>query len=561
MYRPSFQQRPFQSWNTRAPSVASRSGTAPSFGFRNPTPSRTPQVCFNCGKPGHFARDCRFPKIGGNANLKAQTSGQGSGQKFVRRKFVNTKTGQAHYMTVEEIPEGEPILAGMYHVNNYPAMVLFDSGASHTFISRKFVTQHQLEVHTLNVKYAIQATGATQNTNQVARNVILNLEGNKVGAYPLILEDQGIDIILGVNWMKEHEVQINMVTRVVSMRDDQGHSFELQLPAQPCLDQMVKKTRAVTLESIPVVNEFLDVFLEDLPGLPPDRAVEFTIELEPGTAPISRRPYRMPPKELAELKTQLQELLDKGFVRPSTSPWGCPALFVKKKDGTLRLCVDYRPLNAVTIKNKYPLPRIDLLFDQLSGAKVFSKIDLRSGYHQIKIKPEDIPKTVFSTRYGLYEYLVMSFGLTNAPAHFMYLMNSVFMPELDKFVIVFIDDILVFSKNEEEHAQHLRIVLNRLREHQLYAKFSKCEFWLKKVPFLGHVLFKRGIEVDPGKVKDILDSKPPTSAHEVRSFLGMAGYYRRFIPNFSKISKPITELLKKEVKFGWSPECEESFQT
>ena len=167
----------------------------------------------------------------------------------------------------------------------------------------------------------------------------------------------------------------------------------------------------------------------------------------------------MPPNELAELKIQLQDLLDKGFIRPSSSPWGCPALFVKKKDNSLSLCVDYRPLNVVTIKNKYPLPRIDILFDQLPGAKVFSKIDLRSGYHQIKIKPCDIPKIAFSTRYGLYEYLVMSFGLTNAPAYFMYLMNSVFMPKLDKFVMVFIDDILIYSKNEEEHEQHLRIVL------------------------------------------------------------------------------------------------------
>ena len=183
------------------------------------------------------------------------------------------------------------------------------------------------------------------------------------------------------------------------------------------------------------------------------------------------------------MKVQLQELLDKGFIRPSASPWGCPALFVKKKDHGLRLCVDYRPLNAVTIKNKNPLPRIDILFDQLAGAKFFSKIDLRSGYHQIKIRPSDIPKTAFSTRYGLYEYLVMSFGLTNAPAYFMYLMNSVFMPELDKFVVVFIDDILIYSKTEEEHDQHLHIVLQRLREHQLYAKLSMCEFWLEEVPF------------------------------------------------------------------------------
>jgi hypothetical protein len=180
--------------------------------------------------------------------------------------------------------------------------------------------------------------------------------------------------------------------------------------------------------------------------------VEFTIELQLGTTPISRRPYKMTPKELEELKVQLNELMDKGFIRPSSLPWGCPALFVKKKDQSLRLCVDYRTLNAVTIKNKYPLPHINILFDQLAGAKVFSKIDLHSGHHQIKIRPEDVPKTAFSSRYGLYEYLVMSFGLTNAPAHFMYLINSVFMPELDKFIVVFIDDILIYSKSEEEHA-------------------------------------------------------------------------------------------------------------
>jgi hypothetical protein len=247
------------------------------------------------------------------------------------------------------------------------------------------------------------------------------------------------------------------------------------------------------LEKIPVVREFADVFPDELPGMPPDRDVKFVIKLQPGTAPISKRPYRMPPKELAELKTQLQELLDKGYIRPSSSPWGCPTLFVKKKDGSLRLCVDYRPLNAVTIKNKYPLPRIDVLFDQLARAKVFSKIDLRSGYHQIKIRPCDIAKTAFSTRYGLYEYLVMSFGLTNAPDYFMYLMNSAFMTELYKFVVVFIDDILIYSKNEEEHAEHLRVVLQRLRDHKLYAKFSKCEFWLDSVKFLGHTISKEGI--------------------------------------------------------------------
>jgi hypothetical protein len=207
-----------------------------------------------------------------------------------------------------------------------------------------------------------------------------------------------------------------------------------------------------------------------------------------------------------------------------------------------------------------PLPRIDILFDQLIEATVFSKIDLRSGYHQIRIRPEDIPKTAFTTQYGLFEYLVMSFGLTNAPTHFTYLMNSVFMPELDKFVMVFIDDILIYSKNEEEHAQHLRIVLTRLREHRLYAKFSKCTFWLEEIQFLGHVLSVRGIAVDPSKVKDTLEWKPPTTVHQVRSFLGLAGYYRRFIPDFSKLVKPITSLLKNDTKFNWSSKCSEAFE-
>ena len=342
-------------------------------------------------------------------------------------------------------------------------------------------------------------------------------------------------------------------THVVMLRDPSTkEAFLVQFPRDINIHSMMNAVTSSAIEDILVVCEFLDVFPDDLPGLPPHWYVEFKIELLPDTAPISRRPYRMPPNELVELKTQLNELLKKGLICPSSSPWGCPAIFVKNKDQSLRMCVDYRPLNAVTIKNKYPLPHIDIMFDQLSKAKVFSEIDLRYGYHQIKIHLEDIPKTTFSTRYGLYEYLVMSFGLTNAPSHFMYLVNSVFMPELNKFVVVFIYDILVYSRNEEEHAEHLRVVLSRLREHQLYAKFSKCKFWLKKVPFLGHVLSEEGISIDPAKVQEVLDWKVPTSIHKVRSFLGLAGYYRRFIPEFSKIVEPMTRLLQKDEKFLWT---------
>src|SRR5262249_34828909 len=241
----------------------------------------------------------------------------------------------------------------------------------------------------------------------------------------------------------------------------------------------------------------------------PDREIEFCIDVVAGTAPISLPPYRMAPAELRELKEQLQELLDQGFIRPSTSPWGAPVLFVKKKDGSLRLCIDYRQLNKATVRNRYPLPRIDDLFDQLQGAEYFSKVDLRSGYHQLRIRREDVPKTAFRTRYGHYEFLVMSFGLTNAPAAFMDLMNRVFKPFLDRFVIVFIDDILVYSRDMEEHAWHVKMVLQTLREHRLYAKYFECEFWLESIAFLGHVISRDGIQVDPRKIEAVISWHKP----------------------------------------------------
>ena len=273
-----------------------------------------------------------------------------------------------------------------------------------------------------------------------------------------------------------------------------------------------------------------------------------------------RASYRMAPTELKELKSQLQELLDKGFIRPSVSPWGAPVLFVKKKDGTLRMCIDYRQINKVTVKNKYPLPRIEDLFDQLKGAGVFSKIDLRSGYYQLRVKEGDVPKTVFRTRYGHYEFLVMPFGLTNAPAAFMDLMNRVFRPYVDQFVVVFIDDILVYSKDVQEHEHHLRIVLETLREKKLYAKLSKCDFWLKEVSFIGHILSAEGIRVDPAKIEAVVNWKSPQNVTEVRSFLGLAGYYRRFVRGFLVIASPLTKLLRKGIKFEWTDKCQNSFE-
>nr|GFC53697.1 putative reverse transcriptase domain-containing protein [Tanacetum cinerariifolium] len=290
------------------------------------------------------------------------------------------------------------------------------------------------------------------------------------------------------------------------------------------------------------IRDFPEVFPDDLPGLPPPREVEFRIDLVPGAAPVARAPYRLASSEMKELAKQLQELSEKGFIHPSSSPLGAPVLFVKKKDGSFRMCIDYRELNKLTVKNRYPLPRIDDLFDQLQGSSVYSKIDLRMGYHQLRIREEDIPITAFRTRYGHYEFRVMQFGLTKAPAVFIDLMNRVCKPYLDKFVIVFIDDILIYSKDKEEHEEHLKTILEVLKREQLYAKFSKCDFWLESVQFIGYVIDSEGVHVDPVKIAAIKNWATSMTPTEVRQFMGLAGYYRRFIEGFSLIYKPLTKL-------------------
>ena len=391
------------------------------------------------------------------------------------------------------------------------------------------------------------------------------------------------DVVIGMDWLAKNQAEIICHDKIVRIPLPSGETLAIQgeksgaplsiiscMKAHKCLRKghtailaliSEKPIEEKKLEDIPTVREFPEVFPEDLPGLPPQRKVEFRIDLAPGAAPIVRAPYRLAPTEMQELSNQLQELSDKGFIRPSFSPWGAPVLFLKKKDGTFRMCIDYRELNKVTIKNRYPLPRIDDLFDQLQGSSYYSKIDLRSGYHQLHVQEEDIPKTAFRTRYGHYEFLVMPFGLTNAPAVFMDLMNHVCKPYLDKFVIVFIDDILIYSKSREEHEEHLRLTLELLKKEQLYAKISKCDFWIREVDFLGHVVNEKGIHVDPSKIEAIKNWAAPKAPTEVRQFLGLAGYYRRFIEGFSKISQPLTALTHKGKKYDWGEKQENAIQT
>jgi hypothetical protein len=337
---------------------------------------------------------------------------------------------------------------------------------------------------------------------------------------------------------------------------DHAHEYE----AQEQIESEDEKDETIQQLIAEIMKRFKMVFPEDLPhGLPPERDIDHRIEVEIGAIPPTKQPFRMSEFELAELRKQLTELLEHGFIRPSKSPYASPVLFVKKSDGSLRLCIDYRALNKITIKNKYPLPRIEELFDRLAGAKYFSKIDLRSGYHQIRINPPDIEKTAFNTRYGLFEFLVLPFGLTNAPATFMHLMNNILSPFLDRFVICFLDDILVYSKNLQDHYYHLSQVLNTLKVNQLYAKLSKCEFFKRSITFLGHQVSGKGLSMEENKVKDILQWPIPRNADDIRSFLGLAGFYRKFIANFSRICLHLTNLLQQNSSFYWGEEQMKSF--
>ncbi|GJV75536.1 putative reverse transcriptase domain-containing protein [Tanacetum coccineum] len=482
------------------------------------------------------------------------------------------------------------VVTGTFLLNNRYASVLFNTGADRSFVSTAFSSQITITPTALDHYYDVKlADGRKTGLNTILRGCTLNLLNHPFNINLMPVELGSFDAIIGMDWLVKYQAIIVCAEKIVRIPwgnetlivhgdgSNQGHEARLHIISYTKTQEyMLKgcpvflanintketedKSEKKRLEDVPIVRDFLDVFPEDLPGLPPTRQVEFQIDLIPGAAPVARAPYRLAPSEMKELSEQLKELSDKGFIRPSSSPWGALVLFVKKKDGSFRMCIDYRELNKLTVKNRYPLPRIDDLFDQLQGSSVYSKIDLRSGYHQLRVREEDIPKTAFRTRYGHYEFQVMPFGLTNAPAVFMDLMNRVCKPYLDKFVIVFIDDILIYSKNKQEHEGHLKLILELLKKEELYAKFSKCEFWIPKVQFLGHVIDSQGIHVDPAKIESIKDWASPKSPMEIHQFLGLAGYYRRFIEGFSKIAKPMTKLTQKKVKFEWGDKQETAFQ-
>ncbi|GKD11404.1 putative reverse transcriptase domain-containing protein [Tanacetum coccineum] len=438
-----------------------------------------PRVCYKYGSPDHFCNTCpkmnRAPGQAGNQlALEANRNNYSNGNQVRGRAFnVN--------MNAMEAVQDPNVVTGTFSLNDHFVTILFDSGADFSFVSTKFAPLLNVKPSIANPGYVIEvADDKKVEVDSIFRDCKLEVRGSLFSINLIPLGHGSFDVIVGMDWFSQYKVVIVCHKKVVEIPVDDGRTLRVHGERTVGIAKALKtvKEDEPKLGDISVVRDFKDVFPEDLAGLPPQRQVKFRIDLVPGATLISKSPYRLAPSAMQDLSWQLQELQDKGFIRPSHYPWGAPVLFVKKKDGSLRMCIDYRELKKLTVKNRYPLPRIDDLFDQLQGSRYFSKIDLWSGYHQLHVHEDDIPNTAFRTRYGHFEFTVMPFGLTNAPAVFMDLRNRICKPYLDKFVIMFIDDILIYSETKEDHEVHLGLVLELLRNEKLYAKFSKCEFWL-----------------------------------------------------------------------------------
>ncbi|GJR64604.1 putative reverse transcriptase domain-containing protein [Tanacetum coccineum] len=453
-------------------------------------------TCFECGDPNHFRRNCprmNRATISGGNRPNPVLAIEGNNNQGNNR---NRAQGRAFGLGVAEAPQDPNVVTGTFSLNDHFATVLFDSGADYSFISTKFLPLINMKPSVVSPGYEIEiASGVIVEANKIIRGCRLELDGHTFIIDLIPFGYGSFDVVVGMDWLSKMRAKIVCYEKIIQIPLSNGDILEVhrERPEGNLKQLKAMKVNEPKLEDIPVVREFPGVFPEDLSGLPPSREVEFCIELIPGVVPVAKSPYRLAPTEMQELSNQLKELQEKGFIRPSSSPWGAPVLFVKKKDGSFHL---------------------------------------RSGYHQLRVREEDIPKTAFRTR-----------------------------PYLDKFVIVFIDDILIYSKSKDEHEVHLKLILELLEKEKLFGKFSKCEFWLQEVHFLGHVVNSEGIHVDPSKIEAVKNWKPPKTPTEIRSFLGLAGYYRRFIANFSKIAKPLTLLTQKNQKFEWGDEQENAFQT
>lgn len=484
-------------------------------------------------------------------------------------------------------------------LGNHTAKVLVDTGATTCFMTKAHadLLTARTKTSTCSVVSIIGGGGVASVLGSCTPR--LSLQGHVSSPTFLVIDQlpDGYDAILGQDWQSMHHAVIHQHgpgmcvvkkgSAVVRLLPDQAHdALECELvaddssPVQKLLTavQFAKASRKAQkmflievsagdpslCQSIPaIIKRVLDKYdcvFDELPaGQPPDRGEGHVIPLVEGAVPPHKRMYRLSPKERLEVESQIASLLAKGWIEPSTSPYGSPVLFVEKSDGSLRMCIDYRALNKLTVKNRYPLPRIDDLLDRLHGAGVYSSLDLQQGYYQLGIHADDVPKTAFITHKGLYQYRVLCFGLCNAPSTFMAVMNRVFAT-CTAFTIVYMDDVLVFSDNLDDHAVHLEHVLRILKENRLYAKLSKCTFAAPSVHFLGHVVSRDGVHVDPRKVRAIKDWPVPLTVTEVKGFLGLATYFRKFLDHFATLAHPLHQLCRKDVPYIWTPRCQAAFE-
>ncbi|GKU86977.1 hypothetical protein SLEP1_g1440 [Rubroshorea leprosula] len=450
------------------------------------------------------------------------------------------------------------------YVNKKPIHILIDSGSTHNFLDVNVAKRVGCKLQAVEALKVDVVDGSSLECVHMCQDFTWWLQGKPFHTDTLILPLGSCDMVLGIQWLEtlgdilwnfktlRMEFAVNGQNLIV---DAVGGCGTWQTEENKAENASKKVSTCSELEKL--LLEYVDLFAEPK-GLPPHRAHDHKICLKAGTNPINQRPYRYAGVQKDVIEKMTQELLQTGIIQHSVSSFASPVVLVKKKDGSWRMCIDYRTLNKQTVKDKYPIPLIEELLDELQGSKFFSKIDLRSGYHQIRMYPPDVPKTAFKTHEGHYEYLVMPFGLTNAPSTFQSLMNDIFRVYLRKFVLVFFDDILVYSKSLEEHIYHLRQVFKLLRDNELFAKQSKCFFGCDRIEYLGHYI-SEGVSTDPKKILAIQQWPQPKTVKELRGFLDLIGYYRRFIRNYGSLSKPLTELLKKE-GFHWSREASEAFE-
>ena len=487
-------------------------------------------------------------------------------------------------------PGLDTIVHGLAAVNGKqcPIRILVDTGATENCISEQFVSANNGRVRVKPEKLRMANGSIAASKGELVMPISMQTYSEEVVCKVLKM-NEAFDMILGSGWIRAVQCDIMSTSNSLEIKSDHnGYSHNILIqPDQSgicCpiisavnlhkhLDSVDDVTFLCSVTEVDTESEngqdqvqdllfqYEDVFPDQLPDeLPPIRNVFHTILLKDVNAtPPARKTYRLSRPEWEECKKQITALLEKGHIQPSCSPYGSPVLFVRKASGELRMCVDYRALNEQTIKNKYPLPRIDELFDQLQGASVFSSIDLQSAYNQVRLKSEDIPKTAFTTPFGLFEFKVLCFGLTNAPGTFQNIMNDVLRPYLDKFVLVYLDDIVIFSKNREEHMIHLELVLQLLRKHKLYAKMSKCKFVQPELQFLGHIIGAKGLQVDPRKIAIVKDWPVPESRNELQKFYGLANYFRKFVLGWANLVDPLQQLLRKSKEYVWTQECNDAF--